>query len=50
MLDGFNEIHTFVASFVLGRVPREDWTAAIASPTPFAATAGSAGSSPRPQA
>jgi transcriptional regulator GlxA family with amidase domain len=33
-LDGFNEIDSFVASYMLGRVGRPSWTVAIASPTP----------------
>lgn len=33
-LDGFNEIDSFVASYMLGRVNRPDWTVAIASPSP----------------
>jgi transcriptional regulator GlxA family with amidase domain len=33
-LDGFNEIDSFVASYMLSRVDRQDWTVAIASPTP----------------
>ncbi len=33
-LDGFNEIDSFVASYILGRVQRPGWTVAIASPTP----------------
>jgi transcriptional regulator GlxA family with amidase domain len=33
-LDGFNEIDSFVASYMLGRVDRPDWSVAIASPTP----------------
>ena len=32
-LDGFNEIDSFVASYMLGRVQRPDWTVSIASPT-----------------
>ncbi len=32
-LDGFSEIDSFVASYMLGRVNRPDWTVAIASPT-----------------
>jgi transcriptional regulator GlxA family with amidase domain len=32
-LDGFNEIDSFVASFMLGRVDRAGWSVAIASPT-----------------
>ena len=31
-LDGFNEIDSFVASYILGRVQRQDWEVAIASP------------------
>jgi len=33
-LDGFNEIDSFVASYMLGRVPREGWQTLITSPTP----------------
>ena len=33
-LDGFNEIDSFVASYMLGRVARPDWRVAIACPTP----------------
>jgi transcriptional regulator GlxA family with amidase domain len=33
-LNGFNEIDSFVASYMLSRVDRPDWTVAIASPTP----------------
>lgn len=33
-LDGFNEIDSFLASYMLGRVDRPDRTVAIASPTP----------------
>ena len=33
-LDGFNEVDSFVASYVLGRVQQPDWSVAIASPTP----------------
>jgi len=33
-LDGFNEIDSFIASYMLGRVDRPDWSVAIASPTP----------------
>jgi transcriptional regulator GlxA family with amidase domain len=33
-LDGFNEIDSFVASYMLGRVNVPDWTVAIACPTP----------------
>lgn len=33
-LDGFNEIDSFVASYMLGRVQRPDWSVLIASPTP----------------
>ena len=33
-LDGFNEIDSFVASYMLGRVQRPDWHVAIACPTP----------------
>lgn len=33
-LEGFNEIDSLVASYMLGRVDRQDWTVAIASPTP----------------
>ncbi|HNJ98529.1 MAG TPA: DJ-1/PfpI family protein [Ilumatobacteraceae bacterium] len=33
-LDGFNEIDSFVASYMLGRVNRPDWHVAIACPTP----------------
>jgi transcriptional regulator GlxA family with amidase domain len=32
-LDGFNEIDSFVAACMLGRVNRPDWTVSIASPT-----------------
>lgn len=32
-LDGFNEIDSFVASYMLGRIKRPGWTVAIASPT-----------------
>lgn len=32
--DGFNEIDSFVALAILGRVRRPDWSVAIASPTP----------------
>ncbi len=32
-LEGFNEIDSFVASYILSRAQREDWTVAIASPT-----------------
>jgi transcriptional regulator GlxA family with amidase domain len=32
-LDGFNEIDSFVASYMLGRVARPEWSVAIASPT-----------------
>ena len=32
-LDGFNEIDSFVASYMLGRVDRPDWSVSIASPT-----------------
>jgi transcriptional regulator GlxA family with amidase domain len=32
--DGFNEIDSFVALSMLGRVKRPDWSVAIASPTP----------------
>lgn len=32
-LDGFNEIDSLVASYMLGRVPRADWKVAIACPT-----------------
>lgn len=32
--DGFNEIDSFVALSMLGRVKRPDWQVAIASPTP----------------
>jgi len=31
-LEGFNEIDSFVASYMLGRVPRDDWSVLIASP------------------
>ena len=31
-LDGFNEIDSFVASYMLGRVNRPDWNVAIACP------------------
>ncbi len=33
-LDGFNEIDSFVASYLLGRAGLDDWSVAIASPTP----------------
>ena len=33
-LDGFNEIDSFVASHMLGRVRRDDWSVLIACPTP----------------
>lgn len=33
-LDGFNEIDSFVASYMLGRVNRPDWFVAIACPSP----------------
>lgn len=33
-LDGFNEIDSFVASYMIGRVARPDWRVAIACPTP----------------
>ncbi len=33
-LDGFNEIDSFVASYILGRTGRADWRAEIAAPTP----------------
>jgi len=33
-LDGFNEIDSFVASYMLGRVNLPGWTVAIACPTP----------------
>lgn len=33
-LDGFNEIDSFVASYVLGRVQQPDWSVAIACPAP----------------
>jgi transcriptional regulator GlxA family with amidase domain len=33
-LDGFNEIDSFVASYMLGRVDRPDWAVMIASPAP----------------
>jgi len=33
-LDGFNEIDSFVASYMLGRVDQAGWSVAIASPTP----------------
>jgi transcriptional regulator GlxA family with amidase domain len=33
-LDGFNELDSFVASTILGRVQQPDWSVAIASPTP----------------
>ncbi|MCU1593154.1 MAG: peptidase family protein [Frankiales bacterium] len=33
-LDGFNEIDSFVASYMLSRVDRPDWSVSIASPTP----------------
>ena len=32
-LDGFNEIDSFVASYMIGRVGRPDWEVLIASPT-----------------
>lgn len=32
-LDGFNEIDSFVASYMLGRVNRSDWKVGIASPS-----------------
>ena len=32
-LDGFNEVDSFVASYMLGRVNLPDWTVGIASPT-----------------
>ena len=32
-LDGFNEIDSFVASYMLGRVHRSDWNVAIACPS-----------------
>jgi len=33
-LDGFNEVDSFVASYMLGRVNRPAWSVAIACPTP----------------
>lgn len=33
-LDGFNEIDSFVASYMLARVDRPGWSVSIASPTP----------------
>lgn len=33
-LDGFNEIDSFVASYMIGRSARPGWRVAIASPTP----------------
>lgn len=33
-LDGFNEIDSFVASYMLGRVKQPDWHVAIACPSP----------------
>ena len=33
-LDGFNEVDSFVASYMLGRVARPDWSVAIACPSP----------------
>jgi transcriptional regulator GlxA family with amidase domain len=33
-LDGFNEMDSFVASYMLSRVARPGWSVAIASPTP----------------
>ena len=33
-LDGFNEVDSFVASYMLGRVNRADWSVAIACPSP----------------
>ena len=33
-LDGFNEVDSFVASHMLGRVRRPDWSVAIACPAP----------------
>lgn len=33
-LDGFNEIDSFVASYMLSRVDRPGWSVSIASPTP----------------
>jgi transcriptional regulator GlxA family with amidase domain len=33
-LDGFNEIDSFVASYMLGRVDRPGWSVSIACPTP----------------
>lgn len=33
-LDGFNEIDSFVASYMLGRVDRPNWSVSIASPMP----------------
>lgn len=33
-LDGFNEIDSFVASYMLGRVNRPDWSVSIACPSP----------------
>ncbi|MEN9645146.1 MAG: hypothetical protein RL238_1815 [Actinomycetota bacterium] len=32
-LDGFNEVDSFVASYILGRVPQADWSVKIACPT-----------------
>ena len=32
-LDGFNEVDSFVASYMLNRVQRDDWRVAIASPS-----------------
>lgn len=37
-LEGFNEIDSFVASYMLGRVQRPDWHVAIACPTPQVAS------------
>lgn len=34
-LDGFNEVDSFLASHMLGRVNRPDWNVAIACPTPL---------------
>ncbi len=33
-LDGFNEVDSFVASYMLGRVSEADWSVSIACPTP----------------
>ncbi|HEX4018232.1 MAG TPA: hypothetical protein VHX15_15965 [Frankiaceae bacterium] len=32
-LDGFNEIESFVASYMVGRAGHADWSVAIASPS-----------------